>query len=77
MDLITAAAASERSVAVLDWTWAFTLHPVDGGCRLVVRVRADPSPSLLALAFPLLEPVHFAMERKMLHTIKQRAEAEA
>jgi hypothetical protein len=75
MDLFTAAPASERSRAVLDWTWAFVLEPVDGGCRLIVRVRADPRPSVLALALPVLEPVHFVMERKMLRTIKRRAEA--
>ena len=60
---------------MLDWTWAFVLEPVDGGCRLIVRVRADPRPSVLALALPVLEPVHFVMERKMLRTIKRRAEA--
>jgi hypothetical protein len=75
MDLLTAAPASTRSRAVLDWTWAFVLEPVEAGCRFLVRVRADPRPSALMLAMPLLEPVHFAMERKMLHTIKQRAEA--
>ena len=75
MDLFSAAPASERSRAVLDWTWAFVLEPVDGGCRLIVRVRADPRPSVLALALPVLEPVHFVMERKMLRTIKRRAEA--
>jgi hypothetical protein len=42
MDLITAAAATERSRAVLDWTWAFVLEPTEIGCRLLVRVRANP-----------------------------------
>jgi hypothetical protein len=32
-------------------------------------------PSWLAPALPLLEPVHWVMERRMLKTIKQRAEA--
>jgi hypothetical protein len=75
MDLLSAAAASERSRAVLDWTWAFVLEPVGDACRLIVRVRADPRPSLLRLALPLLEPVHFIMEREMLSGIKRRAEA--
>jgi hypothetical protein len=75
MDLITAAPASRRSRAVMDWTWAFILEPVDGGCRLLVRVRADSRPPALMLAMPLLELVHFAMEQKMLRTIKQRVEA--
>ncbi len=75
MDLLTSSPASERSRAILDWTWAFVLEPVDDGCRLLVRVRADPWPSWCALLLPLLEPVHFGMERKMLRTIKQRAEA--
>ena len=75
MDLVTASPASKGSRVILDWTWAFVLEPVEDGCRLVVRVRADPWPSWCALLMPLLEPVHFGMERKMLRTIKQRAEA--
>jgi len=46
------------------------------GCRLLVRVRANPRPAWLELLFPALEPVHFLMERKMLQTIKQHAEDE-
>ena len=77
MDMLTGASASSRSRAVMDWTWAFNLMPThgDADCRLVVRVRADVRPRLLLLAIPLLEPVHFVMERRMLHTIKARAEA--
>ena len=75
MDLATASPASTGSRVILDWTWAFVLEPVEDGCRLVVRVRADPRPSWCALLMPLLEPVHFVMERKMLRTIKRRAEA--
>jgi hypothetical protein len=74
MDLLTAAAASERSRAILDWTWAFVLEPTEVGCRLLVRVRADPRPSWFRLLLPALEPVHFLMERKMLRTIKERTE---
>lgn len=74
MDLLTAAAASERSRAILDWTWAFVLKPTEAGCRFLVRVRANPQPSWFGLLLPALEPVHFLMERKMLQTIKERAE---
>jgi hypothetical protein len=63
MDLITAAAATEGSRAVLDWTWAFVLEPVEIGCRLLVRVRAIPT-ALVRVLFPALEPVHFLMERR-------------
>jgi hypothetical protein len=75
MDLRTGAPASVGSGAILDWTWAFSLEPAGAGSRLVIRVRADPSPALLALAFPVLAPVHLAMERKLLRTIKRRAES--
>jgi hypothetical protein len=51
MDLITAAAATEGSRAVLDWTWAFVLEPTEIGCRLLVRVRANPRPSWFELLF--------------------------
>lgn len=78
MDLFTAASATPRSRAVLDWTWAFALVPVAPRCcRLLVRVRADPRPGALALAWPLLELIHFVMERKMLLTVRQRVEAAA
>jgi hypothetical protein len=59
----------------LDWTWAFVLKPADGGSRLIVRVRADPRPPVLALALPVLEQAHLVMGRKRLRTIKRRAEA--
>ena len=60
----------------IGWTWAFLLEELDtASSRLVVRVRADYQPRWLApLAYGLLEPVHFIMERKMLLGIKERAE---
>jgi len=75
MSMLTGAAATEGDRAVLDWTWSFTLIPVDEvSCRLVVRVRADYRPALLRVFFPLvLEPAHFVMERKMLRSIERRA----
>ena len=75
MNLLTAAPAREGEPAVLDWTWAFLLHPVGAAsCRLIARVRAEYRPRWLLPLIPLLlEPVHFLMERKMLRTIEQRA----
>lgn len=74
MNLLTAASARETDPAVLDWTWAFVLTPVnETSCRLLVRVRADYRPSWLRPLMPfLLEPVHFMMERKMLRTIERQ-----
>jgi hypothetical protein len=60
-----------------DGTWAFILEPVgERATRLIVRWRSDYKPTLLGLLVNQfgLEPVHFAMERKMLLGIKERAE---
>jgi hypothetical protein len=75
MNLLTAAPARDGDRAVLDWTWAFALTPVnEASCRLLARVRADYRPPWLRLLMPfLLEPVHFIMERKMLRTIERQA----
>jgi hypothetical protein len=65
----------------LPWpTWTFVLRDVDAGrTRLIVRMRSDFKPTLLGLLANKygLEPVHFAMERKMLLGIKERAEQAA
>jgi hypothetical protein len=61
-------------------SWAFRLTPNgESTTRLVCRFRSTFEPG-----FPgtitnkyLLEPIHFVMERKMLLTIKQRAEQSA
>lgn len=60
-----------------DGTWTFVLEPVAAGrTRLLVRLRADFEPAAAAAgAHLLLEPAHFLMERKMLVTLKARAEA--
>jgi len=75
MNLLTAAPAHDGDPAILDWTWAFAVTPVnEASCRLLARVRAGYRPPLLRPLMPLLlEPVHFLMERKMLRTIEQRA----
>jgi hypothetical protein len=74
MNLLTASPARDGDPAILDWTWAFLLHPVnEATCRLLARVRADYRPRWLLPFVPvLLEPVHFLMERKMLRTIERR-----
>ena len=65
----------------LPWpTWAFVLRDLGAGrTRLVVRMRSDFKPTVVGLLANkyVLEPVHFAMERKMLLGIKQRAERAA
>lgn len=58
-------------------SWAFVLNPIDERrTRLVVRVRGDEATNwgrkLLNLS--VFEPAHFIMERKMLLTLKERAE---
>jgi hypothetical protein len=73
MNLFTAAPAREGDRAVLDWTWAFLLHPLgDGSCRLLVRTRADFRPAALRVFSLLIDPVQFVMERKMLRSIERR-----
>lgn len=59
------------------WLWAFELRRSDGCTRLISRNSFDTSKLRLQdwLAYPLIEPGSWVMERKMLLTIKQRAEA--
>lgn len=59
-------------------TWVFVLRPIDDHrTRLIVRLRARFGLPKAAewIAVRLLEPVHFVMERKQLHGIRQRATA--
>jgi uncharacterized protein YndB with AHSA1/START domain len=55
--------------------WIFSLREVDGATRLVVRFRSDYAPTPMGhLANKwLLEPIHFFMERSMLHGLAARA----
>ena len=57
------------------WVWSFELRPA-GDTRLISRNRFDASvlPLKDKLAYPVIEPGSWVMERKMLLTIKQRAE---
>jgi hypothetical protein len=58
------------------WVWSFELRPADGHTRLISRNRFDTAvlPVKDKLAYPVIEPGSWVMERKMLLTIKQRAE---
>jgi hypothetical protein len=58
------------------WVWSFELRPVNGHTRLISRNRFDTAalPMRDKLAYPIIEPGSWVMERKMLLTIKQRAE---
>jgi hypothetical protein len=58
------------------WVWSFELRPVNGHTRLISRNRFDTSALAVKdkLAYPVIEPGSWVMERKMLLTIKQRAE---
>jgi hypothetical protein len=62
-------------------TWLFQLEPLPSGhCKLITRYRVACSSDIatrLALGPTLLEPIGFAMDRRMLLGIKQRAERQA
>jgi hypothetical protein len=60
-----------------NWVWAFSVIPNGTGSRLISRNRIatpDASPLARALNTYLMEPGSLIMERKMLLSIKQRAE---
>jgi hypothetical protein len=60
-----------------DGTWAFIVEPVGADTsRLIMRSRGRGNPGLLGAAFErsVFEPLHFAMERKMMAGVKARAE---
>jgi hypothetical protein len=81
----------EPGRALVIGTWAFVLQPLPGRrTRLLVRDRdwgylraaAPPRFALLRAALGVIdyligEPLHFAMERKMMLGLKQRAESAA
>jgi hypothetical protein len=58
-------------------TWSFVVEPLgEHASRLVVRGTGGAAPSLLGAAFQrtVFEPIHFAMERRMLEGIATLAE---
>ncbi len=60
-----------------DGTWAFVVEPIDGdSSRFIMRGRGRGSLGLLGTAFErsVFEPIHFAMERRMMEGVKARAE---
>jgi hypothetical protein len=62
---------------VLDTSWTFVIDPLDDeSTRLTARFRAAYESSAVTEAFVrgVLEPAVFVMERKMLLTVKERAE---
>jgi hypothetical protein len=81
----------EPGRALVIGTWAFVLQPLPGRCtRLLVRDRnwgylRAAAPRRLALLRAALgvidyligDPLHFAMERKMMLGLKQRSESAA
>jgi hypothetical protein len=73
--------ADPGEVIVLENWEAFVLRPIDAeSTRLTIRTRgaAERRPTdvvLASLGLLLFELPHFVMERKMLLTIKQRAES--
>lgn len=60
-------------------SWLFEVEPLgDARCRFVSRYRCDCShdlATLVAMGPTLMEPVGFAMDRRMLMGVKERAEA--
>jgi hypothetical protein len=59
-------------------SWAFALQPLDETTtRLIARCRAVPRSMRVGLLLRLFHPIHFAMQRKQLLTLKRRAEANA
>jgi hypothetical protein len=68
--------ATEPGAPWLDWSWSFVLEPRPLGTRLLLRTRgAWSSPAVATALLPVLEPVWFVMERRMLLGIRERAEA--
>ena len=60
-------------------SWAFVLENASGNAtRLLVRWRSQTPKTVYDLVFSkyLLEPIHFTMERKMMLSIRDRAEAD-
>jgi hypothetical protein len=62
-------------------SWLFAVEPLPaGGTRLLTRYRVACSADVatrLALGPALLEPIGFAMDRRMLLGVKERVEREA
>lgn len=60
-------------------SWVFILRPLnEHQTRLIVRVRGERGETFTKklYSYGLLEPAHFLMERKMMLTLKEKAEGE-
>jgi hypothetical protein len=60
-------------------TWSFMVLPTgEQSSRLIVRGSGTPPPNMLGMAFnrAVFEPMHFAMERRMLEGIRGLAEGQ-
>jgi hypothetical protein len=76
------AAADENARAKgkpwIEATWLFAIEPRGPhGCRFISRYRADSSDDVatrLSFGPTLMEPIGFAMDRRMLLGVKERAE---
>jgi hypothetical protein len=68
---------AERYDAVIDWSWAFVLEPVEGGrTRFLFRTRARLQPWWVLLAYrAVMVPADFVMSRQMLRGVRARAGA--
>jgi hypothetical protein len=65
--------------AYVDGIWGFHLRPAPGGgTRLVVRSRSRSGPRPVAVPFGLLvgEPLHFVMQTRQLHNLRNRVGVE-
>jgi hypothetical protein len=72
--------AADPNISGHNESWVFYVEPIDeNATRLIVRNRREYAPTLanFVLWWVITEPAHFIMERKMLLSIKQRAEAAA
>lgn len=72
-------AARSSGASWVEVSWLFFLEPLDDGrrCRLVSRYRCNCSDDLttrLQYGATLMEPVGFAMDRRFLMGVKERAE---
>lgn len=71
-------APSDAPDAPASGTWSFIVEPIDqSSSRLIVRGSGSRPPNLLGVAFnrAVFEPMHFAMERRMLEGIRALAES--
>jgi hypothetical protein len=63
--------------ASIDWTWVFSMVPLDSGdrTRFIFRWRAATKPWWLTLStWAVIVPADFVMSRDMLRGVKRRAE---